>query len=576
MKQKFYLSAVAGLIAVSLTGCMDDKYDLSDIDTTSEMKLVDLVLPVNVSEVKLDEIIKLEGDGPLQIVNVGGKDVYAVIKTGEFESQPLKINDINPEIPDIKPVRADFKLITIAGSHTFDLISVPAQELTYSADNIDDYIVSLSEIFMDKEPSKLTLALALEGGAQAGVTYSLSDIEIDLPGGLNVINLPKGYQFDSASGLLKVDQLPCKDGKGEISLTVKGMKMTNETQFTGGKLNYKSSIHFKKGKLTVNSSQTSTIPEQMSFAINTTLTALHITGFSGDVHYNLDAESLNIPPVEMTDIPDFISQGKTQLLLANPQIYLGITDNPVSEYGLGFSTGLRLTKVYGSTATPYEPTELVNSKDPDGTVYDYFVLSPTDPKTYPDLFSKDKIKHVHFPGMSNILYGFGLPDKIEIDLLNPNIPVSYVDHFRLEEYGALKGDYEFLAPLAFKNDGDEKTIIEYSDTFDDWGSEDLDKLTIKELTVTADAVSTLPLDAVLHVTPIADNAENIQISEVTLKSTSGSQPIELKVTGDIRKFKGIKLVATVTAPSENALSPDQTITLTNLKAKVTGSYVTDF
>ncbi len=60
MKQFLYLSAAAGLMAVSMASCIDEKYDLDGIDTKSEFKLVDLTLPVNVSEVKLDQIIKLD------------------------------------------------------------------------------------------------------------------------------------------------------------------------------------------------------------------------------------------------------------------------------------------------------------------------------------------------------------------------------------------------------------------------------------------------------------------------------------------------------------------------------------
>ena len=84
------------------------------------------------------------------------------------------------------------------------------------------------------------------------------------------------------------------------------------------------------------------------------------------------------------------------------------------------------------------------------------------------------------------------------------------------------------------------------------------------------------MDAVMHITPIAGVAENVQVSEMILKAQAESQPITLTVTGDIRKLQGIKLSAILNPTNENAVSPDQTITLTNLRAKVTGSYLTDF
>ena len=42
MKQFLYLSAAAGLMAVSMASCIDDKYDLDNLDKTSEFKLVAL------------------------------------------------------------------------------------------------------------------------------------------------------------------------------------------------------------------------------------------------------------------------------------------------------------------------------------------------------------------------------------------------------------------------------------------------------------------------------------------------------------------------------------------------------
>ena len=103
MKQFLYLSAAAGLMAVSMASCIDDKYDLDNLDKTSEFKLVDLTLPVNVSEVKLDQIIKLEENSSLKVVEMNGKEVYAVVQSGDFESQSLKIQDIQTSTPQIAP-----------------------------------------------------------------------------------------------------------------------------------------------------------------------------------------------------------------------------------------------------------------------------------------------------------------------------------------------------------------------------------------------------------------------------------------------------------------------------------------
>lgn len=571
MKQFLCLSAAVGLMAVSMASCIDDKYDLDNLDKTSEFKLVDLTLPVNVSEVKLDQIIKLDENSSLKVVEMNGKEVYAVVQSGDFESQSLQIKDIQTSTPQIAPTYVEFDLVTVEGQHDFQLRDVSPQPLTYTADNVDDYITGLTGIYMEKEPSVLTMEVNLEGATD--IEYELSKLRILMPKGLQV-NPVAGYDYNPGSGVLTIDKVGVKNGKGAISLEITGMELTDEARFENQKLIYESSITFKEATLSVKSGSTSLVPRLVRFSINSTLTALHITSFSGDVHYDLTGEGLDIPSVSLGDLPDFLSQGNTQLRLANPQLYVGVESNPVAEYGLNFSTGMRLTKIYGQLATgSYEPERRIEtSTDKYGAGPYDFVLSPTDPKSYPDQFAKN-IEHIPFPGMSDVLDGAGLPDRIEIELLKPEIPTHHVDHFKLQEYSALKGHYEFLAPLAFKPEG---TVIIYSDTFDDWGSEDLDKLTLNAITVDADALSTLPLDAKLHITPLADEISDLKVSDVILKASSDTQHITLGVTGTIRNFKGITIEAVVTPASEDVIAPGQTITLTNLKAKVSGSYVTDF
>ena len=45
----------AALIAALMTfsGCIDDDIDLENIDTTAEVKVVDLTVPLNLDEIKL-------------------------------------------------------------------------------------------------------------------------------------------------------------------------------------------------------------------------------------------------------------------------------------------------------------------------------------------------------------------------------------------------------------------------------------------------------------------------------------------------------------------------------------------
>ena len=68
MKFKSLLVSSA-VLSVMLTGCIDDSYDLSDIDTTAELKVKDLVLPLNIDDIVLSDIFDLEDNSRIKVVN---------------------------------------------------------------------------------------------------------------------------------------------------------------------------------------------------------------------------------------------------------------------------------------------------------------------------------------------------------------------------------------------------------------------------------------------------------------------------------------------------------------------------
>ena len=95
-----------------LTGCIDNGYDLTDIDTTSEIKVNDLTLPVNLAPVTLSDIIAVgeNEDDKVKEVTINGKTFYAVEETGSFSSDPLRIDPFSAAPDPIYPTSAEFAL----------------------------------------------------------------------------------------------------------------------------------------------------------------------------------------------------------------------------------------------------------------------------------------------------------------------------------------------------------------------------------------------------------------------------------------------------------------------------------
>lgn len=82
----FYSLLFASAAAFSLcTSCVDDAYDLSDMDTTVGLNVNELTIPLNVKEVTLDKILDFESEQIKKRI-VGGKNIYVFEEEDDFES----------------------------------------------------------------------------------------------------------------------------------------------------------------------------------------------------------------------------------------------------------------------------------------------------------------------------------------------------------------------------------------------------------------------------------------------------------------------------------------------------------
>ena len=73
-----YVATVPMLLL--LTSCIDDNYDLSDVDTTSRINVNDLVLPVNIDPIRLGDVIEIDDESRIQVVNLNDKEFYALVQ----------------------------------------------------------------------------------------------------------------------------------------------------------------------------------------------------------------------------------------------------------------------------------------------------------------------------------------------------------------------------------------------------------------------------------------------------------------------------------------------------------------
>lgn len=213
-----------------------------------------------------------------------------------------------------------------------------------------------------------------------------------------------------------------------------------------------------------------------------------------------------------------------------------------------------------------------------------FCISPKKPDTYysgtvdGQAVNFASCEQYIFSDLGDVLSGDGLPDYLDIFVVDPQVPVQNATNFRLgEDLDRVDGVYVFYAPLQLTADAK----IVYTDTIDGWNDEDVDAVVISEVNVTASISTDIPLELDIKVYPIdvagkkiTDGGEVVYGYTTATVTPGTDEPLEVKVSGTVTHLDGIILEARVTGTdeSDSALEPTQSIVLKNIRATVSGSF----
>lgn len=557
-------TAFAALTTVALTGCVDDKYDLSDIDTTAGIKVNDLVVPVNIDAVTLESIINLKDGESIEVID----GQYAVVKTGTFSSDPVRINAIDMAAPAIDS--STHTCVLIPAENLYD-ISSGSSSFDYRTTSVTDCIVSVEEIGTNWTVTITMTLRELAGTTPGAVTGTVTDLVFRLPKGLTLAR--NNDRYDSATGLYQAGTVEFVNGVASVSIEAISINAAE----AGVIYDYASHTATLTGECAVEGGMLSLVNSSTGFALlhidtRYDMSRIKATTFSGEIKY--DIIGCDFDNVDLSSLPDFLSQAGTDIRIANPQIYLDI-DDPLCRYALTARTGM--------TISSYSENGLTGSYSLDAPGYFdistnaanrryYYCLSPQKPDRY-YVDGAGRTQWVGYKALSDVLSGDGLPRRLSITLDNPQLPVQRVSDIVLgEQLGAVTGEYTFYAPLALV-DG---STIAYTGTMDGWGSEDLDAVTISALTVTATADTDLPVEAELTAYPIdadGNRIGNVEITGTTLQPMAQGQQITLTMNGTVSRLDGLRYIVKVKSDDSKVLTPQMSISLKDVKARVTGEYI---
>lgn len=591
--QKLLWSGSA-LCLLSLVGCVDDKYDLADIDTTSEFKVKDLVLPINLDPVVLSDIIKVKEGDQLKEVTVNGKTFYAVEQSGEFYSDGVEVGMFKATADVLNNKQATFTVVNPEKSSrraadqqpyslNFSLKNAVEEKIEYDATDIDGSIRTLAAINFDPVVLKMTI----EPENQQSINAELSQMQLTIPAGLVIKEIIAGNKvYDAASanyqpsGTLTLPSVPMEDNATSIDIVATGLNLnyydqpfTYDETTNSGSFTLLSDFNIENANLSISGDSEDILAiTELNYNVKYNIGELQVTSVEGAIAYNLEGTGLNIEPIDLENLPSFLSDPETNLILANPQIYLNLK-NPLGQYGLSYQSSLDIIAFRNESENPFRSPEIkVPGKEGDFN----FLLSPAQTSNIPEEYAKN-ITWLEYENLGKILSGNGLPDKLDIKLIDPEIPEQTVTKpFELGvSLEGMEGTYMFLAPLAL---GEGSKIFK---KIDGWYSDDLADLHINILGINAVASSDVPMQVNIIAYPIEFiNDQQIRREDisatVTLPAFAKDVPIELifnaPADNPITSLDGLEIEVWGASEDNAPLSPEQVITLNNLKAKVTGNY----
>jgi hypothetical protein len=586
----FKKAALPGVILLTLTGCIDDKYDLSDIDTLSQVNVTDLVVPVNVDVITLDDMIDIDEDDQFQKVkDINGKEFYAFIEDGEFSSDAIFVDKVSASAPTLSPTTSQIYSSNsdISGLDFQPIdyeITKMSNDCTFSANNVDESIVALKSAKTNDVTFKITLEA--KGMSAFAKSMKFTDLKFQLLKGMVVSQATGNY--DAKTGIWTIPSYETSSTVTTFSLTVTGFDFdacgavldTEKHTFT-----LPGEVSVLSGTLTLTPKSNATLPSNLTFTANYSLDNMVIKSFCGRMHYTLDG--MDIDPMKIDNIPDFLNGDDSNLFLSNPQIFLTV-NNPVADSKLQCRTGLTLTAQRPSKPNipdfSYAADEAVTIGYDKGVTGPYnYVLAPNPSASAINITDKsfqNNYNGITFPGLKNIVgvpleYGTGsLPEYIAIDLTDPEIIESDVTDFELgRNIDGISGKYNFIAPISLSAG----STVAYTKSDNGWNDEYVDKITVTSMTATANVTNECALDAVVKAYPLdihGNRISGVTISSSKVPAGAVDAPVTVKMEGTITHLDGVTFVATLTPDeegNEEAITPNQKITLKNVRVTVSGN-----
>ncbi len=576
MNRKFMNFAVVGIGILGLAGlnsCLkvDDTYDLEkDFDMTITVG-GDLSVPGSSTEkILLGDLLDLEEDGIIK-VNEGE---YHLVQNGEKTSSQVNVPGVDIAMTDGFTGKTINKTIPTGNAGTTVEIQFNQKiDVNIKEDGITSDIKSLS---------------AAE--TSCNETY----IVFSATSTVAKAKLPKGYEIIFPEYVtVKSEDSNWKENNNKLILqNINGLEIKTNTKvkFQIIKIDFtKNGASFVEND---NEKDNNAIKMTGNISLNGNIQAIKTSNQSGNITMTVDVESnnmsivsvtgkvdpavdINVDPITLEDIPEFLSDNNVILDLTDPQIFVTLTNpSPVAVEINGKLT----SKKEGQNDKSVEIPKFVVP----GNVENYVVcINQIKDGT------EEGINYVKVNELSSIIEN--IPEKIEMDVdanaVQKDITINLAEDYTIET------DYKIDTPLSFGP----KTNITYTETIDGWDA-DLEDAEFKEVKVSMTAINEIPLGIRLKAEAIDVNGKpldnvklimwekEVEADETTLTPGNIGNPSNKDLSfsivseGSIKGLDGIK-ISIVGFVDENAgnasLNENQTMQFTDIKLTLKGGITMD-
>ena len=588
-KQKRVTLLLASLLVGGflVTGCTNSDYDFNEIDATMGFGGDGLELPASSTmDIPLKDVLDLEENGSVKLDDEGNY-LFQLTGSGSSEANPkiepirLEGRSYNANIPISLSASAKATRSLTASS-----VIPEVKEKMFEYHGVDKSVKSLTKANMKPVTMKLTLGFS-------GISSVISKIKkatLTLPGYLSLKRVVRDGNDMPIPTSPRIDIADISTSR-DMVLTITSNELLFSEQDAYGTLSIA-----EDGKidmdgyfgLKIDDFELTGTPStaNMSIAAKVEVENIELTSATGVFDPEVNFGTLG--EVDVTGVPDFLSDDNVVADLANPQILLTI--NNEMNVAATVKATVTATKSGQTTATVQLPEMYIEKNSVSPTTQICICREKT-----PELTAQYGEKNVYAVSNLSTLIN-KIPDHVSIGNVKARADQSQEATVEFGKPYHITPSYEVYAPLAFGKDA----VIEYSDQFDGW-NDDIDDLELSENTyvrLTADAISKVPAALILEATPLGVGGADISnLIEVNIKkgevsaSTDGetavTSPLEVeireKVKGGLKQLDGLsykvqgKATHNGTTVEGITLNANKhTLKLNNIKVKLVGKIIGDF